>query len=343
MQMFRSILLLGLLFFATQAWSKDYKIIVLETMPVPAVEIHSRKIRTGLVNLAENQSWNLNIEVLKAEGSKNRAVDLLQDSVRQERPDMLVSIGSLASLAAKEVLGGSDVPILFCVVSDPVGTGLVSQISKPSGTNISGLVYSNRLNTRVEMAMRLLARTRYAEKVRIGVVSSDYPAAILDMKNLLEASKYYENIEIVSHTFSFRPGPQGMPEMLADFRKGLNAIREQIDVYWQVTGPLSEIEESAKILIETGIPVINGNTPRSVELGALMAVVADNNSIANEIVAMTEQIFAGVDVATIPVTVPEKFNLYINLDTAKKMNITVPSHLLMIAGENIVSSSSFAR
>ncbi len=342
MRKFRSILLLGLLFFATQAWSKNHKIIILETMPVPAVETHSRKIRTGLDDLAEHNSLILDIEVLKAEGSKTRAFELLRESVRLERPDLVISIGSLASIAAKEVLGGSDVPILFCVVSDPVGTGLVPKISTPSGTNISGLVYSNRLNTKVEMAMRLLARTRYADRVRIGVVSSDYPAPLLDVKNLLEASKYFENIEIVSHKFSFRPGHQGVTEMLADFRKGLDAIREQIDVYWQVTGPLSEIEESAKILVETGIPVINGNTPRSVELGALMAVVVDNESIANEIVAMTEKIFTGVDVATIPVTVPDKFNLYINLDVAKQMNITVPSHLLMIAGKNIFSSSSFA-
>jgi putative tryptophan/tyrosine transport system substrate-binding protein len=328
-----------ILFFAltVSAEAETRKIILLETMPVPVVKNHSKAIEKALMSLEQNSNWKLDLEILKAQGDKQRAINLLKVSLEESRPDLVITIATLASQAAKEVLSGSGIPILFCVVIDPVGAGIINQVGVPDGNNISGVVYTQHQNSQVEAVLQLLNHHKRNDKLKFGIVSSDYPAATGGIRELKKIAANSDEIEFVTHTFPYRPIPEGLPQMLADQKKGVALLKHKIDYFWEGVGPLSEIGEATQTLIDTGKPVINGYTAKSVQLGVIMAVVTNYQETGKQIAEMAKEIFLGRDVGTIVVTTPRKFNLFINMKTAKKFGIKPPSHMLMIAGDNVIN------
>ena len=311
------------------------KIVILETMQVNVVKEHSKAITQALAELEVKSGDTYEIEVLEGMGEKKRAANLLRTSLNQRRPDLVISIATLATQAAKEVLAGSNIPLLFCVVADPIGADIIQNVGAPSGTNISGIVYTQQRNTKVEMMMRLLRRTYEDSVLKIGVIGSDYPSSTSDLRALKEISDLTDNLEFVTFAYPYHPIPEGLPEMLASLQAGIDSIQDQVDFFWEGAGPTSEIAEASALLIHSGKPVVLGYTVKAVEQGVLMAVVTDYAETGRQLVEMAEHVFQGTDVGTIAVTTPRKFNLYLNMNTAKKYGLTIPSHLLMIAGENI--------
>lgn len=335
-----SVLILVLAFIPQTALAKQVKVVVLETMPVPVVLKHSDVIAQNLTESAQTHGWDLELEILKAQGNKNRATQLLSDSLKKQRPDIVITLATLASEAAREVLSGTDIPQLFAVVADPVGSGLIKKEGAPSGTNISGVVYTQQRNTKLEMVLRILEHnsgehTLENESVCFGVVSSDYPSSQGDLNYFQQISSIYDSIEFCSLAFPYEPVPEGLPVMLDRLEEGARKLAPRVDYFWEVPGPLGETEAATKVLLNADKPLILGNTSRAVELGALLAVITDYDATGEQIVRMAEKIFSGHDVAEMSVQVPTKFQLYINLKTAERLDLGIPSHILMIAQDNL--------
>ncbi len=319
----------------TSAQAESRKIIILETMPVPVVTEHSKAIKQSLAELAAQSGDTYEIEILEGMGAKDRAAKLLKNSLEKKRPDLVVTIATLATQAAKEVLSGSNIPIIFCVVIDPIGADIIKKVGVASGTNITGVVYTQQHNIKVEMVMRLLRHTHRDSVLKIGFISSDYPSSISDFRELEKISSLVDNYEFITYIYPYRPIPEGLPEMYANMRKGIDSLKDKVDFFWESSGPMSEIVEASQILINSGKPIILGYTPKAVEKGILMAVVTDSQETGQQVVEMAAKVFKGTDVGTLPVTTPRKFNLYLNMKTAEKYGLKIPSHLLMIAGENV--------
>lgn len=315
--------------------AEPLKIVVLESMPVPVVTEHSVAITTALNALQEQGALSFKLEILKAQGDRKLAAQLLEDSLKEKSPALVITVATLATQVAKKVLSGTGIPILFCVVADPVGSGIVEKIGVATDTNISGLVYTQLRVVKIEMVMRLLRNTPYAEKVTFGVICSDYPSSVGDLKKLQEVTALSENIKYIVYSFPYKPVPKGIPDMFAEVRHGLESLKGKIDFLWEVPGPLAELGEYSSMLLDSGIPVILANTQKGVELGALIAVPTDYSATAQEISEMASELLNGRDIGTIAVTSPKKFKLFLNMKTAERLGITVPSHLLMIAGDNL--------
>ncbi len=336
MRLLTSLFFLGTLAISTPASANHKKIILLETMPVPVVLEHSQELVNAFSELSARSDYEISVEILSAEGSKERAVKLLKESLAKESPDLVVTVATLASQAAVEVFAGTDIPILFCVVSDPVGSGIVKQIGVANHGNVSGIVSSQQRDTKIEMVQRILDASGHEGPVKIGVVSSDYPSAIGDLKAFQAIADSSSLITFVPYLFPYEPVPAGLPSMLEKMRIGLDTLKGKVDFLWQTSGPLGELEVSTQILLDSGIPLIQGNTPKAVEMGAVTAVLGDTTDTAKQIVERTALILQGADVGTLPVVLPRQFKLYINMNAAEKHGLTVPSHLLLIAGENLI-------
>jgi len=334
-KIFYFISLLYCLTLLPSALAESRKIVILETMPVPVVKEHSEAIKQSLAEFAVKNGDTYEIEIIEGMGAKDQAAKRLKKSVQKKRPDLVVTIATLATQAAKEVLWGTDIPILFCVVVDPVGADIIDTVGLASGTNISGVVYKQQHNTKVEMVMRLLRHTHRDSVLKIGVIGSDYPSSLSDLSALEKIASVSDNLEFVTYIYPYKPIPAGLPEMFANIQKGIDSIKDKVDFFWEGSGPMSEIVEGSQLLINSGKPVILGYTPQGIEMGILMAVVTDYQETGLQIVEMADKIFKGTDVGTIAVTTPRKFKLYLNMKTAQKHGLRIPSHLLMIAGENI--------
>lgn len=328
--------LLILLSVSSFAEAEIKQIVILETMPVPVVVNHSRAIQDALATLEKKGDFSFTLEVLKAEGNKQKAAELLRASLENATPDLVITVATLATQAAKEVLHGTKIPILFCVVADPVGSGIVHEVGLPSGENISGVLYTQLRDAKLEMVIRLLGQKGKGRVTKFGIIQSNYPSVVGEIGKLEQMASSGMKVSFKSYLFPYEPVPSGLPGMYKNLRAGIEEARGHVDFLWEVPGPLSELDAYSQIVVDSGIPVIMGNTAKSVKMGALMAVPTNWQETGNQIAEMASMVLKGTDVATIPVTIPKKFDLYLNLKTAEKVGIRVPSHLLMIAGDNVI-------
>jgi putative ABC transport system substrate-binding protein len=317
------------------AYAGTYKVVILETMPVPIITDHTQAIVTAFKVLGYQDNDNLELEILQAQGSKDYAIELLRESIANQSPQLVITVATLASQAAKEVLTGANIPQIFCSVSDPVGSGIVESLSSTNSGQLTGVVFTQLRGTKVEMVMRLLRNTQNKAIMKIGIIQSDYPSAIGDLRELKKVFDLSDNIELVVKLIPYEGVPKGIPSMLKNYRNAVDSIKEQVDYFWETAGALANVESFTNTLLDTGIPLIYGHTIRSVQQGALVTVNYSAQSAGTLVVEMADKIFKGQDAGSIPITVPKNFNLYINMKTANKLELVVPSHLLMIAGENV--------
>jgi putative ABC transport system substrate-binding protein len=318
------------------AAQKKTRIVVIETMSVPVVQEHSRWFMDEMAKLGYVDGKNAVFEVIKARGDKKRAMNLLAEAMEKGEPDVVVTFATLASQAACETLKGSKIPIIFAVVSDPVGAGLVKQVGVPSGSNITGRVFTLFRKIKVDMAMRLLAQRPLGRPVRFGIIHSSYPSARGDVAKYQKIAKSRGGLKFVTHEITYRKMPQGLGAMLVDYQRAIEQLKERVDYWWQVTGPLGEVEESTALLLRTdAVPLLYGNTMQSVKNGALFTINANYREGGCETARLVHTVLKGSDPGKIPVVPPPTFDLGVNLSTALKLGIAIPSDIMTMAGERV--------
>lgn len=312
------------------------RVVVLETMPVAAVTEQSRFFQTYLKEMAAADGIPLDLVVLKAEGNRDRAERLLDNAIAAEKPDLVVSVATMATQAAAARLKGTGTPLLFLCVSDPVGAGIVDRIGVPTGTHITGKVYTVSRESKIRMALRLVGQREGRNPVRFGFIHSDYPSAVGDIRALEAIANEMPDVAFVAHRLPYRQVPDGLPAMLADVEKGIAALADRIDYWWEPSGPLGETDAYTQTLLAgSDRPIVFGTKLSSVKMGALLHVTPDWAASGRETAAIAHAILDGADPGAIPVTPPETFLLGLNLSTALKLNIIVPPDLMQLAGPHI--------
>ncbi len=313
------------------------KVVVIVTMPVPACEAHLTSFVSQLTELGYKDGENMALTIIRANGDREFAETELQKVVKEGRPDAIATIATLASQAAVTVLKDTDVPIFFFQVADPVGAGLVEKIGGPTGTNVSGRVFTVPAEVRINLAMRLAGQTIPEKRpVRFGYIHSTYPAAMGDMRALAAIGKKNNGIVFDTYEIPYRKVPQGVPEMLSKALEGIHTLSDTVDFWWQPQGPLGELDAFTRLLLDhSKVPVAMGQTMESVKTGALMHITPDLEASGREAAKLVDGFLKGADPGTIPVTAPAKFTLGINLTTALRLHIVVPPDILELAGDNI--------
>ena len=140
------------------------------TMPVATCEEHLKYFLFRLTELGYKKGDNLDLDVIRANGDRLFAEQELRKIVKQGKPDAVVTIATLASQAALNVFKGTDVPIFFFQVSDPVGSGLISKIGEKTGTNVTGRVFGVPNEVRINMTMRLVGQAMEKRPLRFGYI-----------------------------------------------------------------------------------------------------------------------------------------------------------------------------
>ncbi|THB71842.1 MAG: hypothetical protein D6E12_00615 [Desulfovibrio sp.] len=315
----------------------DYpRIVLVETMEVPVVLEHAKWFLKEMEALGYVEGQSAEIVYIKADGNLDLAIERLQAADAEARPDIVATFATLASQAAWEVYGGSEVPIIFGVVADPVGAGIVEAVGEPSGTNITGLVYTLFRERKLEIAMKLARQVECGLPITFGIISSDYPSTVGDARAFQELAATDENVEFLVRQFSYQDMPDGLAGMLVDTRSALAELESEVDFWWQSPGPLAEVGEFTQVILEQSeLPILYGNTLVAVESGALFTVSPDFEAGGREMARLAHEVLQGHDVGEIPVVMPVAFNLGVNLSTALELQIVVPPDILSLAGENV--------
>jgi putative ABC transport system substrate-binding protein len=258
------------------------------------------------------------IEYRWAGGSPERGAELAAEFVRLKVDVILTAGGVLA--AVKPVT--SVIPIVFAAASDPVGAGFAASLGRPGG-NITGLSLqtTDHAAKRVELLRELMPAAR---KLAI-LANSSNPGIMLEIR---EAETAARTFGFQSSTFEIRRAE--------DIAPAFEAMKGQAEALYVCTDVLVNVNRVRINTLALGarLPTIYGIREYA-EAGGLMSYGANLTDLFRRAAEYVDKILRGAKPANLPIEQPTKFELVINLTTAKALDIAVPASLLARADEVI--------
>ncbi len=274
----------------------------------------------GLHALGYKEGRNLKIEWRFAGATSERFSELAEELARLKL-DVIVSINTQASLAVKNATRVT--PIVIVRVSDPVRTGLVASFAHPGG-NITGVSnFSDELSgKRLELIKELLP-----VGPRLAVLwNAGNPGIDVSVKEMERAASQ-NGVQLRAH------GVKGTDDLRGVFdavvREHASALFVFDDIL--VTAHKKQILDLAA---KARLPVIS-QYREFVDAGGLMSYGPNPQELYRRAATYVDRIFKGAKLADLPVEQPTKFELVINLKTAKALGLTIPPSLLARADQVI--------
>jgi putative tryptophan/tyrosine transport system substrate-binding protein len=216
----------------------------------------------------------------------------------------------------------STIPIVFAMAVDPVGSGFVESLSHPGG-NVTGLSLQGPdvAGKRLELLREVTPNRR-----RLGIlVNVAYPAA---EKELAQVQTAAEALGFNTIVLSIRRTEDIVP--------AFDRIGDRVDALYLISEALvhSNLAAICALALGAHLPMIYGDAEAARD-GALLSYGPSMRDLLRRAADMTNMILYGKKPADIPVEQPTKFELVINLKTAKALGLTVPATLLTLADEVI--------
>lgn len=269
-------------------------------------------LRAGLGDLGYVEGKNILIEFRWAEGKYERLPDLAAELVRL-KVDVLVTQGTPAALAAKR--GTTTIPIVMAVIGDAIAAGAVASLARPGG-NITGLTFflAELSAKRLELLKEAMPRIT---QVAI-LLNPDNPAT----GSWLEAMELTaKSLEMGLQQFPVRGSDDLDSAFAAIARRHIEAVTITNDGML-----IANTKRIADLATKHRLPSIGFDA--FANAGGLISYGANLPELFRRAAYFVDKILKGTKPADIPVQQPTKFELVINLKTAKALKLTVPQSLL---------------
>jgi putative ABC transport system substrate-binding protein len=265
----------------------------------------------------ENQ--NLAIEYRWAEGRYERFAEIANEFVRI-KVDVIMTWSGGPVIAAKQAT--TVIPIVFALQTDPVGTGLVGSLSRPGG-NVTGLSVeqTDTVGKRLDLLREIVPGLK-----RLAIMANVAgPGAVLEMAEVVAAAQTL-GIEVVPSKI----------QKAEDIVVAFDSFKGHAEALYISTDPLVFTN---RIRINTMAQSARLPTMYSqreyVEAGGLVSYGANIPDLFRRSAEYVDKILRGAKPADLPVEEPTKFDLVINLTTAKALGLTIPQTFLHRADEVI--------
>ena len=288
-------------------------------VPDPSVATTPNLLPRNLRELGYVEGGNLIVERRFADGKIERLPGLARELV-QLKVDVIVAAGDETIPAARDAT--ATVPIVMVVGSDPVARGLVASFSRPGG-NITGVTV---VAETVLAAKRLeLIREAVPGAARIAVLGAGGPGSNVQVQEAQKAASALRVKLVVVEA----PG--------TDYDRAFASIvAERADALFVLMSPT--LTRDRKQIIDRAakyrLPAIY-QWREHVEVGGLMSYGGSLIDISRRVAAYVDKIFKGARPGDLPIEQPTKYELVINLKTAKALGLTIPPSLLQRADQVI--------
>ena len=284
--------------------------------------LDSRRVGAFVQRLRElgwTEDRNVAIEYRWAEGRTERLAEFAAEFVRL-KVDVIVTSATPPVIAAKQAT--SVIPIVFAAVGDPVGTGLVNSLARPGG-NATGLSIqaTDLAGKRLELLHEVVPGLR-----RLAIMANPgAPPAVLEMAETQTTARAL-GLEVVASEIR-------RPE---DIAAAFEAFKGRAEALYVCNDPLVTTNRTRINTLASGmrLPTMY-NVREFVEAGGLMSYGPNFLDLFRRAADFADKILRGAKPSDIPVEQPTKFDLVINLKTAKALGLTVPPTLLARADEVI--------
>lgn len=269
--------------------------------------------RRGLREQGYIEGQNIQIEYRHESQDLTRLTQHAADLVAMDI-DLLVAVTSNAAVAAKKAT--STVPIVFMGVTDPISAGLAQSLARPGGnatgiTNVAAILTGKRLEILKEVVPKL---------VHVAVLwDPKAPGSIPQWEASQEPARKL-GLQLHSMTAS-------SPDDYAMAFK--TALKERSTAVWITLNPVANSNQKliAELAIENGLPSISARADYA-ENGCLMAYGPGYNTEGKDGARYVDRILKGARPSDLPIEQPTKFELIINLKTAKRLGYTIPRSVL---------------
>ena len=280
----------------------------------------AKQFRLGLRDAGYSEGRDMVIEWRSANGDYDRVPELVADLIRNKM-DVIVQDSTIGTDVTKRAT--STIPIVMALVLDPIGSGLVGNLAHPVG-NVTGLsmmateLYPKRLQLLKEVNPQL---------TRVAVFwNPDHPFH----------AKAVEILKAIAPSLSLELSFMGVrtPEQFGPAFSDVSSAKAQAlyvvedPIFFAHRMPLLRLASSARL------PTIH-ETRRFPEAGALMSYGPDLYDLFRRAAIYVDRILKGAKPADLPVGQPTKFELVINLKTAKALGLEIPDRLLALSDEVI--------
>lgn len=276
----------------------------------------------GLAQLGHIEGRDFVIVWRWADGNLDRLPALVTELLEQE-VDLLFAPSGTAAQAAKK--SGTKIPIVFSLAPDPVGQGFAKTLSRP-GANMTGLTstHSELSGKRVELLKETFPATR-----RIAVLYFRAPSAAGVPEQLAETERAAKVLNVTLVTEE-SPRPD-------DFERAFASIQKQrVDALVVIENPMFFTHRArlAELAASRGMPAIY-NVSAYVRSGGLMSYGASYEDLSRRAATYVVKIINGAAPGDLPIEQPTKFELVINMKTARAMGLSIPPSVLLRANETI--------
>ena len=272
--------------------------------------------RFGELGWAEGRT--VAIDIRWSEGTPELVAEIAAEFVKRKL-DVILTYGGAVTALKKAT---TSIPIVFAVAVDPIGIGLVESLSHPGG-NVTGLSLqaADSAGKRLELLRQIVPDLR-----RLAILFDvSYPATMLEM----------ERVSAAARKFGLAVTPLGIKHG-EEIPPVLVALNGQADALYVVENSLVATNSSriSALAIDIKMPT-TFTTADTVRGGALMSYGANFPALYRRAAEYVDRIFRGAKPGDLPVEQPTKFDLVVNLKTAKALGLTIPPNLLVLADEVI--------
>lgn len=284
-------------------------------------DLRFKAFKQQLRDLGHVEGKTITIDYLSAETKYDRLSVLAAELVRRN-VDVIVADGGTPPVTAARS-ATKTIPVVFVAVSDPVGQGIVASLARPGG-NVTGISLQGR-----DTAGKLLSLLKeiVPSARRIALLSN--PANTSTSLVLSEMHAAARTLRLETTVVNARtPGEfeAAFAEIARDRPAGVVILNDP--TYFSEAGRLTTLAAKHRL------PTIGGHKAFP-ESGGLMSYGANRLDLVRRSAVLVDKILKGAKPADLPVEQPTKFDLVINLKTAKALGIKIPQSLLLRANEVI--------
>jgi putative tryptophan/tyrosine transport system substrate-binding protein len=278
------------------------------------------EFRKGLADTGHIEGSTLVIDFRWAEGQFDRLPELAEELVRRGVSLIVATGGSISAQAAKAAT--ASIPIVFTSGFDPVAVGLVPSLNKPGG-NVTGVsIFASQLSAkRVGILRELLPSAAIAM-----LINPSNPNAPLELEDAKSAEALTgQTIRVLNAS-----SDGDLDILSADFdRKRPGALLVSADPFF-----VAQRKRLIEIAAKYAIPAVYGDRQIASD-GGLLSYGASIADAYRQVGVYAGKILNGAKPADLPILQPTRFELVINMKTAKTLSLAIPPALLALADEVI--------
>lgn len=285
--------------------------------PASSMEAVIVSIKTGMAEYGYIEGEN--ITYLYNGPKTGDDLDAEASALVAQNVDLLIGLATPGALAAQRAVAGTEIPVVYAPISDPVGAGLAQSITAP-GNNMTGVKSADFVPKELEWLLLVVPDT----KTIYAPYNPEDGGAVYGYNLLVDAAENL-NVKLIA------PKIYSADDVLNE----LQNIPSEVDAIFMQTDSLilSQIDAFVATSHEKKLPLTSINYSQ-VEAGALLSYGPEFGSVGQQMALLIDQVLRGADAGALPVE-DASYHLYLNQKVAKQLGITIPNEVLKAAEEII--------